>query len=55
MEGFTNGSGYHFKEIFDQVRKDLDCELFYSELKRHNVSHYIYYLATDNIHRVRKR
>ena len=38
-----------FKEIFDQVRKDLDCELFYSELKRHNVSH-IYYLATDNIH-----
>ena len=38
-----------FKEIFDQVRKDLDCELFYSELKRHNVSHYIYY-HTDNIH-----
>ena len=34
----------------DQVRKDLDCELFYSELKRHNVSHYIYYLTTDNIH-----
>ena len=28
--------------------KDLDCELFYSELKRHNVSLY-YYLATDNI------
>ena len=50
MEGFTNGSGCHFKEIFDQVRKRLDCELFYSELKRHNVSHYIYYLATDNIH-----
>ena len=41
-----------FKEIFDQVRKDLDCELFYSELKRHNVSHYIYYLATINIHLV---
>ena len=38
-----------FKEIFDQeFEKDLDCELFYSELKRHNVSHYIYYLATDN-------
>ena len=37
-----------FKEIFDQVRKDLDCVV--SELKRHNVSHYIYYLATDNIH-----
>ena len=30
-----------FKEIFDQVRKDLDCELFYSELKRHNVSLYL--------------
>ena len=38
------------KKYSDQVRKDLDCELFYSELKRHNVSHYIYYLATDNIH-----
>ena len=51
MEGFTNGSGCHFKEIFDQVRKRFNClELFYSELKRHNVSHYIYYLATDNIH-----
>ena len=37
------------KKIFDQVPKDLDCELFYSELKRHNVwAHY--YLATDNIH-----
>ena len=38
-----------FKEIFSQVRKDLFV-VFYSELKRHNVSHYIYYLATDNIH-----
>ena len=36
----------HFKEIFDQVRKDLDCRLFYSELKRHNVIIFIY-LATD--------
>ena len=43
------------KEIFDQVRKDLDCELFYSELKACNVSHYIYYLATDNIHIVLKQ
>ena len=51
MEGFNKWLvGCHFKEISDQVRKDLDCELFYSELKRHNVSHYIYYLATDNIH-----
>ena len=24
-----NGSGAIFKEIFDQVRKDLDCELFF--------------------------
>ena len=40
-----------FKEIFDQVRKDLDCELFYSELKCHVTSlHYIYCPATDNIH-----
>ena len=39
-----------FKEIFDQVRKDLDCELFYSELKRHNVPAIIFtYLATDVI------
>ena len=38
-----------FKEIFDQVRKDLDCELFYSELKRHNVT--LYLLSShDNIH-----
>ena len=27
MEGFTNGQVAIFKEIFDQVRKDLDCEL----------------------------
>ena len=51
MEGFYQWLRLPFlKEIFDQVRKDLDCELFYSELKRHNVSHYNYYLATDNIH-----
>ena len=40
-----------FKEIFDQVRKDLDCELFYSvQNVKNNHTHYIYYLATDNIH-----
>ena len=49
MEGFTNGSGCQ-RNIRSKCEKDLDCELFYSELKRHNVSHYIYYLATDNIH-----
>ena len=38
-----------FKEIFDQVRKDLDCELFYSELKRCNVSWHLL-SNTDNIH-----
>ena len=53
MEGFNTFSMAQvaiFKEIFDQGEKDLDCELFCSELKCHNVSHYIYYLATDNIH-----
>ena len=39
-----------FKEISDHKVKRRDRELFYSEPKRHNVSHYIYYLATDNIH-----
>ena len=38
-----------FKEIFDQVRKDLDCWIVLLD-KTCNVSHYIYYLATDNIH-----
>ena len=41
-----------FKQIFDKVRNDLNYQWFYSELKRHNVSHYIYYLATENIHLV---
>lgn len=50
MEGLPMAQAAIFKEIFDQVRKDLNCELFYSELKRHNVSLYIYYSATDNIH-----
>ena len=40
-----------FKEIFDQVRKDLDCELFYSELNV-TTSHIIFtiYAQPDNIH-----
>ena len=50
MEGFTNGSVAIFKEMFDQVRKRFRLTNCCSELKRHNVSHYIYYLATDNIH-----
>ena len=53
MEGFTNGSGCHFKNIRSSA-KDLDCELFCSELKRRNVSLY-FTICTDNIHRVRKR
>ena len=36
-----------FKEIFDQVRKDLDCELFYSGQTSH-VS--LYLLCLNNIH-----
>ena len=48
MEGFTMAQVAIFKEIFDQVRKNLDCELFYSEL---NVCLTIYLLSiTDNIH-----
>ena len=40
-----------FKEIFDQVRKDLDSELFYSELKR-SIHLTLYLLSShcDNIH-----
>ena len=38
-----------FKEIFDQVRKDLGLAIVLFWTKG-NVSHYIYYLATDNIH-----
>ena len=38
-----------FKEIFDQVRKDLDCELFYWTKTSQRLTLY-YYLATDNIH-----
>ena len=38
------------KEIFDQVRKDLDCELFYSELNV-TTSHIIFTIPViDNIH-----
>ena len=48
-KSFATGSRIAiFKEIFDQVRKDLDCELFYSELKRHNVS--LYYYPNTDIH-----
>ena len=52
MEGTTMAQVAIFKQIFDKVRNNLNYHWFYSELKRHNVSHYIYYLATENIHLV---
>ena len=39
-----------FKEVFDQVRKRFRLANCFILNKRHNVSHYIYYLTTDNIH-----
>ena len=36
-----------FKEIFDQVAKDLDCELFYSELKPQRLTLYLLSKITD--------
>ena len=49
-KGFYQWLRLLFLKKYSIIWKDLDCELFYSELKRHNVSCYIYYLATDNIH-----
>ena len=37
------------KNIRSSAKKDLELWIIYSELKRHNVSHYIF-SATDNIH-----
>lgn len=54
MEGTTMAQVAIFKQIFDKVRNNLNYHWFYSELKRHNVSHYIYYLATENVHIVLK-
>lgn len=36
------------------MQKNLNYKLFYSKLKHHNISHYIYYLATNNIHIILK-
>ena len=49
MEGFTNGSGCHLKKYWSSAKKDLDM-VFLFWLNVRNVSHYIYYLTTDNIH-----
>ena len=51
MEGLPMAQVAIFKEIFDQVRKDLDCELFYSELKTsQRLTLYLLSSHTDNIH-----
>ena len=43
-----------FKEISDQVRKDLDQNVLSGTKTSQRLIHYIYYLATDNIrYRVR--
>ena len=39
-----------FKKYSIKCEKDFRLWIVYSELKRHNVSHYIYYPITDNIH-----
>ena len=40
-----------FLKKYSIMAKDLiSVNCFILKLKRHNVSHYIYYLATDNIH-----
>ena len=49
MEGLPMAQVAIFKRNIHSSAKRFEYELFYSELKRHNVS-YIYYLATDNIH-----
>ena len=45
MEGLPMAQVAIFKKYSIEVpqRKDLDCELFYSELKRHNVSFFYLY------------
>ena len=43
MEGLPMAQVAILKKYSIKCKKRFDCELFYSELKRHNVSHYIYY------------
>ena len=50
MERFYQWLRLPFLKKYSIKYERFRSELFYSELKRHNVSHYIYYLATDNIH-----
>ena len=51
MEGLPMAQVAIFKEIFDQVRKNfrLWIVLFWTKTSQ-RLTHYIYYLATDNIH-----
>ena len=49
LEGFTNGSD-SCKEIFDQVRKDLDCGVLFWTKTSQRLTVYIYYPNTNNIH-----
>ena len=42
-----------FKENIRSSAKDLDCELFYSELKRHGIK--LSFYSHRYSHRVRKR
>ena len=49
MKSFTNGSVAILK-IFDSAKRFRLWCFILNFHKRHNVSHYIYYLATDNIH-----
>ena len=51
MEGFYQWLRLPFLKKYRSSAKRFRLWIVYSELKRHNVSHYIYYLATeDNIH-----
>ena len=49
MEGFTTFRLF-LKKYSGSSAKRFQTVTVLFELKRHNVSHYIYYLATDNIH-----
>ena len=50
MERFYQWLSCRYQENIRSSAKRFRHRMFYSELKRLTVSHYIYYLATDNIH-----
>ena len=50
MEGFTNGSGLLFLKKYSIMKRfRLWIVLFWIKTSQ-RLTHYIYYLATDNIH-----